>query len=61
MTFDPWEYRHWDDPDPSDAYCEECKSTNIQYITEHGYGADADGNRGMTIRYWECKECGHTW
>lgn len=23
------------------------------------YGADADGNRGVPLRLWECKNCGN--
>ena len=26
--------------------------------TDPAYGADADGNRGIILRDWECRECG---
>ena len=46
-------------PDLSDYECEECGSTNFPDISRPYYEfSDADGNRGIWVRYITCVDCG---
>ncbi len=47
----------YDDRNQEPIICDECSSI-MKYYIDYNYGADADGNRGIQIEYWECPECG---
>lgn len=42
-----------------DAECIPGRWHDWQLVNEH-YGADYDGNRGIWLRYLECRNCGAT-
>ena len=43
-----------DDPD----VCPECGGV-IREVTDNNYGSDADGRRGITVKWLECRQCGY--
>lgn len=58
VSYDKWEYENME-LEAEAATCPECG--NYGKFVRENYGADADGNRGMIITYYECEECDHTW
>ncbi len=50
-------YDNYPDEEWEASLCEECDQPMI-HIVDSNYGADADGNRGMYLDWWECGKCG---